>query len=341
MKHIKQLKISLIGIGHLGKIHCKLLTENQHIKNNSAQFVGVYDVNTLSAIQIAQQYNINYFNNIDDAISAADAIFIVAPTSFHYEIAKKCLEYGKHCFIEKPVAASIEEAKLLIHTSKQNPNLIIQVGHIERFNPAITAALQYNISPIFIEAHRLSQFRARATDVSVIHDLMIHDIDLILWLVNSPIKNIDANGVAVITNTIDIANARLNFENGTVANITASRISAKPMRKIRMFQNKCYISIDLAKSELDIFRMEDDNGENHPNAIPAAMLGEIDGLYDNSCIILEKPEIIPANAMANEQDAFIESILNETPPLINIVQATKALEVAEEIGKIINNNLIN
>jgi predicted dehydrogenase len=331
------MKISIIGTGHLGSIHCKLLKTNEHI-----DFVGLYDANSERANAISQEYNVKSFSNIEETILSSDAVIIVVPTVKHFEIANQCLKNGKHCFIEKPVTSTVNEAKELIEISKQNPKLKIQVGHIERFNPAVKSALQYDLNPMFIEAHRLSQFRPRATDVSVIHDLMIHDIDLVMWLVKSKVKSINANGLSVITNTVDIANARICFENGAVANLTASRISANPLRKIRFFQKFGYISVDLSKPNLDVFRLAKE-GENNTNAIPASMLGAIDNLSELGIpdinIVFEKPEIIPTNAMAEEQNSFINSILNNTNPLVTLEQATVALEVAEEIVKQIQNNL--
>ena len=378
------MKISIIGTGHLGKIHCKLLSENNLLTTNKqVEFIGLYDANTERASVIAREYKVKNFATVEETILASDAVIIVVPTVNHFEIAKQCLENGKHCFIEKPVTSTVAEANELLKIAKQNPKLKVQVGHIERFNPAIKAALNHtfpsrhcersvaihktekidchaeaarndggekdsdivnnssNFQPMFIEAHRLSQFRPRATDVSVIHDLMIHDIDLVLWLVKSKIKSISANGLSVITNTVDIANARICFENGAVANLTASRISANPLRKIRFFQKFCYISVDLSKPDLDIFRLAKE-GENNPNAITASMLGAIDNLDEldnanifknNINIVFEKPKIIPTNAIAEEQNTFITSILDNTEPLVTLEQATAALEVAEEIMK--------
>ena len=324
------MKISIIGAGYLGNFHCKLLKQNQQV-----DFVGLFDANSERAKQISQEYNVKSFATVEETVLKSDAVFIVVPTVHHFEIAKLCLENGKHCFIEKPVTSTASEAKQLVEIAKQNPKLKIKIGHIERFNPAMKEASKYDLNPMFIEAHRLSQFRPRATDISVVHDLMIHDIDLALWLVKSKIKTISANGISVITNTVDIANARLCFENGAVANLTASRLSATPLRKIRFFQKFSYVAADLSKPDLEVFRLSKE-GENNPNAVPASMLGAIDNLSDDMKIVFEKPEIIPTNAMEEEQKSFISSILNDTVPLVTLKEGALALEVAEEIMKQIN-----
>lgn len=329
-----KVKIAVIGTGHLGSIHCKLLKDNPLV-----DFVGVYDTNFELAQQKAAEHNTLAFKSINDAIKSADALIIVTPTVYHYSTAIQCIAEGKHCFIEKPVTSTMREARKLIGLANKNPRLKLQVGHIERFNPAVQAALKYDLNPMFIEAHRLSQFRPRATDVSVIHDLMIHDIDIVMWLVKSKVKKIDTNGLSVITNTVDIANARIQFENGSVANLTASRLSANPLRKIRFFQRFGYISIDMSKPDLDVFRLARD-GEDLKNAIPASMLGAIENFPINEMqdlnIVFEKPEILPSNAMVEEHNSFIQSIQADTKPLVTIESAAAALEVAEKIIKKIN-----
>lgn len=320
-----KIKTSIIGIGHLGKIHCNLL-----INNKLADFIGVYDIVPSNSQKIADKFNIKNFKSIDELIEQSESVIIAAPTSAHYEIAEKCLLASRHCFIEKPVTSTVEEAKKLASVAEKNKELVIQVGHIERFNPAIKALSKYPISPLFIEAHRLSQFKPRSIDVSVVHDLMIHDIDIVLWTVNSPIKSIDANGVNVITDTIDIANVRINFENGAVANLTSSRISAKPMRKMRFFQKFGYFSVDFAKPDIDVFRLTNDI---NPNTISANMLGDIAELDLGKHILFEKPEIIPSNAMEDEQTAFLNSIIKKEKSVMSLEAATKALEVAGIIVK--------
>ena len=268
----------------------------------------------------------------------SEAVFIVVPTTLHFEIAKKCLEHDKHCFIEKPVTSTTQQAKELLNIEKNKPYLTIQVGHIERFNPTIETLIKNPISPLFIESHRLSQFKLRAIDVSVIHDLMIHDIDLVLWLVNSPIKSIDANGVKVVTNTIDIANARIKFENGTVANLTSSRISAKPMRKMRFFQKSGYFSLDFTTPSIEIFKLTKELPSTSNTENIATMLGGIEELKLNKHIIFEKPIITPSNAIQEEQTSFLTSIINKKVPMVSLIEGYRALEVAEEISNQINNS---
>lgn len=332
---MNKLKVSVIGTGYLGNIHCKLLSNN-----NFVDFVGVYDIDNEKSSAIADEYKIKNFTNVEETITNSDALIIVVPTTQHYEIAMKCLAHGKHCFIEKPVTSTVSQANDLYNISLKNPHIKIQVGHIERFNPAVQAALKYPLEPMFIEAHRLTQFRPRATDVSVVHDLMIHDIDLVLWLVKSPVKSIDANGLSVITNTIDIANARIKFENGAVANLTASRLSVNSLRKIRFFQRFGYISIDLSNPNVDVFRLLEGD-ENCEHTIPASMLGSINTVsneLNDAKIVFENPKIIQTNAMADEQTAFIQSIINDTTPYVPLEQAIKSLEVAEKITELINPN---
>ncbi len=328
-----KIKISIIGTGHLGSIHCRLLKQNP-----MANFVGIYDINKNRADAIACELNVKPFESIEDTLENSEAVIITTPTSHHFNIAEICLKSNMHCFIEKPVTSSVDEANRLISIARRYPELVVQVGHIERFNPAMQAALKYDINPLFIETHRLSQFRPRAIDVSVIHDLMIHDIDIILWLTKSKIKNIEANGVNVITDTTDIANARISFENGTVANLTASRISAKPMRKMRLFQHFGYFSIDFAKPDIDVFRLATANDKAN-NMDIATILGDINAIKNSPDIIFEKPEIKAGNAMAEEQTEFIKCIINNKIPMVTLTSATEALHAAEEINNQITTNI--
>jgi len=326
---MNKIKVSVIGTGHLGRIHAKLWGENP-----LAELVGIYDLNPQRAKLIAEELNCAVFTDLSQAINASDAVTIAAPTVAHFEIAMECIAKQKHCLIEKPITATYKEAEELIKAAKNN-SALIQVGHVERFNPGIAALKDYTINPRFIEAHRLSQFRPRATDVSVIHDLMIHDIDIVLWLVKSEIKNIDANGVNVLTETTDIANARINFENGCTANITASRISANPMRKMRIFQPNAYISIDFAKPSVEVYRIEQEGAEAPLKSVPATMLGSIEEGTLKKNIYFEQPTIITINAIAEEQTAFANAIMLGSPIAVEAVEAAKALYVAEEISNMI------
>jgi len=325
---MSKLKVSVIGTGHLGSIHARLWKNNENI-----DFTGIFDVSVEKRVAIANELDCLSFESLDELLKSSDAVTIAAPTSLHYEIAKECIQRGIHCLIEKPITSVYSEAVELIRLANAH-NVLLQVGHVERFNPALSALENYNLNPLFIEAHRLSQFKPRAIDVSVVHDLMIHDIDIILWLVKSPVKHIEANGVAVLTNTPDIANARITFQNGAVANLTASRITARPMRKMRLFQRNCYFSIDFGKGDVEVFRLSDGN-EKTSEAIPATMLGSIDLGIQNKQILFEKPEVPQINAIAEEQNSFVDSIIHKTPIAVSAEEAAEALRIAEEISAMI------
>lgn len=326
------LRIAVLGTGHLGSIHAKLWSTAQN-----AHLVGVFDPDDAKARAIAEQHNCSSFSSVQEALLHVDAVAIAAPTSAHYALARQCLEAGKHCFIEKPITSSYAEAQSLIAIASER-GLVIQVGHVERFNPGLNALHSYNLAPMFIEAHRLAQFKPRATDVSVIHDLMIHDIDIVLWLVRSPVQQIDANGVAVLTDTPDIANARIRFENGCVANLTASRISQKQMRKMRLFQKDAYISIDFAAPSVEVFRLVDGDAPTTETGIPAFMLGNIDAGTQKRSIVFEKPDISPTNAIQLEQQAFVQAIGKHRPVAVSATEAAEALRVAEHIATLVEEN---
>ena len=325
---MSDLRVGVIGTGHLGRIHTKLWSEN-----TNADLIGIYDENPERRKLISEEFNCKQFDSVDELIHSCDALTIAVPTSLHHEVAMKCLNENKHCLIEKPITENYAQAKELIEAAKDK-NLLIQVGHVERFNPVIAAIKKYDINPMFVEAHRLSQFQPRAIDVSVIHDLMIHDIDILLWLIKSPVTDIDANGVGVLTDNIDIANARIKFANGAVANITASRISANPMRKMRIFQRNAYISLDFSKQNVEIFRLGDDAPED-AMTIPTTMLGQLEEALQNKNIIYEKPQVPELNAIAEEHTAFINAIKNNTPSAVGAYEASEALKIAEEIQAIV------
>jgi predicted dehydrogenase len=327
------LKVSVIGTGHLGSIHTKLWKENPTTK-----LLGIFDVSRIKAEQIAKEFDCIRFSTINDAIEQSDALIISVPTVNHFDIAMKCIDKGKHCLIEKPITHTYEQAKKLIEFAKLK-NVKIQVGHVERFNPAFAALKNYKVEPLFIEAHRLSQFKPRATDVSVIHDLMIHDIDIVLSLIKSNVVNIDANGVAVLTENPDICNARLTFSNGAVANLTASRISANPMRKMRIFQRDAYISVDFAKPDLKIFNILADGVTPPESKIPATMLGSIEAGITNKNIFFEKPDLPILNAIDEEQKAFAHAIVTNTKVPVSGEEAAEALRIAEEIAKLVSSQV--
>ncbi len=323
-----KVKIGVIGVGHLGSIHAKLWKNIE-----GAELVGVHDIIKDRSEQIASELEVKAFDNLEQAIEECDALTIAVPTSLHFGVASKCISANKHCLIEKPITNTFREAQALIEMASKN-NITIQVGHVERFNPVIAAIKSYNLNPLFIESHRLGQFKPRAQDVSVIHDLMIHDIDIILWIVNSKVKSIEANGVNVLTDTTDIANARITFENGCVANITASRISAHPMRKMRIFQKDAYLSLDFQEQKVEVYKIYDD--ESSPEiGMPATVLGSIETGLKNKNIFFELPPVHKTNAIADEQKAFINAINKVADNPIGAVEAAEALKVAEEIISII------
>lgn len=315
------IKIGVLGAGHLGKIHIRLLKEI-----DKYELIGFYDANPDAAKAVEEEFGIKAFNSIESLVELVDAVDIVTPTITHYDCASKAIKSSKHIFIEKPVTNTIEEAKILIGLSKE-ANVKVQVGHVERFNPAFIAARDYCSSPMFIETHRLAQFNPRGTDVSVVLDLMIHDIDIILSVVKSNIKRISASGVAVVSESPDIANARIEFDNGCVANLTASRISMKNMRKSRFFQKDAYISVDFLDKKVDVIRLNDVVGEADPLAVTID-LGNGKG---SKQIYFENPGISPTNAIKMELEAFADSIISNTTPLVSIDDGYKALDVAYKI----------
>ncbi|MEM1325128.1 MAG: Gfo/Idh/MocA family oxidoreductase [Bacteroidota bacterium] len=314
------LKIGVFGVGHLGKIHLKCL----QLLPNTFDIIGFYDTDEMQAKQVSETFGIKAFSNVQDLIAAIDVADIVVPTSFHYDIAKQVLEAGKHLFIEKPVTHSLIEAKELVELTEQQ-QVKAQVGHVERFNPALLALGDQILSPMFIEGHRLAHFNPRGTDVSVVLDLMIHDLDILLHLVDSPIAQVSASGVAVVSEQVDIANARIEFENGCVANLTASRMSLKQMRKMRLFQPDAYVSLDFLDKKAQIVQITDEAQHNSFGSLPTAK-GE-------RWISLKEPDIEPTNAIKMELAAFAQSIQNDTTPTVSIKDGYRALELAHRIIK--------
>lgn len=319
---MQKLDVSVIGVGHLGSLHAKMYSQL-----GCANLVGIFDVDGEKARNVARELGTKAFGTIDEAIEASDAVSIVTTTVAHYETADRSLRHGVHTFIEKPITETIEQARSLVALAEEK-HLKIQVGHIERFNPAILALESYELKPLFIESHRLAQFNPRGSDVAVVLDLMIHDIDLILSLVKSPVARIDANGVAVVSDTADIANARIQFHNGCVANVTASRISQQKMRKMRLFQQDAYISIDFAQGIAEVFRLVDE-GDSH--AKPTMLLGKIDQGTRKREIIYEQPEVKEVNALKYELELFVLAVINDKQPPVNGHDGMQALEVAREI----------
>ena len=316
------LKIGVFGAGHLGKIHIQQWQEIEEV-----EVVGFYDPDDTQAALTISQYQIPRFTDINALINAIDAADIVATTSSHYEIGKKCLIAGKHTFIEKPLAQTLEEAHELV-TMVKEANVKCQVGHVERYNPAFLALTEQSLQPMFIEAHRLAQFNPRGTDVSVILDLMIHDIDIVLCLVKSPVKRISASGVSVLSETADIANARIEFDNGCVANLTSSRISLKKMRKLRLFQRDAYIGIDFLEKKTEIIRMKEPDAPVGMMDFPVELRGG-----EKKMISVQLPEIAPLNAIRTELTEFAHAIIYDRPVRVSVYDGYQAMDVAHQILK--------
>ncbi len=317
------LKIGVLGAGHLGKIHIKCIQETE-VYN----LVGFYDPDDTNSAQVEKDFQIRRYPDIESLIRDVDVVDIVTPTISHFECAAQALRNFKHVFIEKPVVTSPEEARQLIDLSGE-AGVKVQVGHVERFNPAFTAAQPYFEQPVFVETHRLALFNPRGTDVPVILDLMIHDIDIVLSVVKSNIKKIHASGVAIVSDTPDIANARLEFDNGCVANLTASRISMKNMRKSRFFQKDAYISVDFLDKKAEILKLKSLKKDDVVD--PLAMVIDLGEGKGSKQIIFDKPDIKPVNAIKTELETFADAILNDTTPVVTIEDGYAALDVAYKI----------
>ncbi len=327
---MEKLKIGVIGTGHLGKLHTKMFCE---IAN--CELIGIYDSNTSQAETVGKEFDTKIFNNIDDLLTSVDAVSVAATTSAHYELVKKSLLNSKHVFVEKPITATITEAEEIVKLAEAK-KLNLQVGHIERFNPALISLDKYILEPMFIQTDRLAQFNPRGTDVAVVLDLMIHDIDIILSLVNSNVKHVDASGVAVVSDTIDIANARLQFDNGAVANVTASRISQKKMRKMRIFQRDNYLSLDFITGVSEVFRLMPVDEKVDSTLIS---FGEIGVGDKKKRIVYEQPEIKEINALKYELELFVNSVLQKEKPKVSGEDGLRALKVAEIIMQKIEESL--
>lgn len=315
------LKIGVIGAGHLGKIHIRLLKEIEQF-----ELVGFFDLDEENRKKVEQEFGVKAFADMDELIAMVDVVDVVTPTLAHFDCASKALKLSKHVFIEKPITNTVEEAKQLIYLSEE-ANVKVQIGHVERFNPAFTSALPFINNPMFIETHRLAQFNPRGTDVPVVLDLMIHDIDIVLSVVKSNIKKINASGVAVVSDTPDIANARIEFDNGCVANLTASRISLKNMRKTRMFQRDAYISVDFLEKQAEVVKLKNVVGEPDPLSVTLD-LGNGKGKKQ---IYFDKPKVTEVNAIKEELTQFAISIIDNTTPMVTIHDGFNALDVAHKI----------
>ncbi|MFH1297397.1 MAG: Gfo/Idh/MocA family oxidoreductase [Bacteroidota bacterium] len=326
------LKIGVLGAGHLGKIHIRCIKDIPGFN-----LIGFYDPNPEIAAQIEKEFNVTNFGSLDELVEAVDVVDIVTPTVSHFECAAKSLKRYKHVFIEKPIVTSLHEARELIKIAGE-ANVKVQVGHVERFNPAFLAVESYFHKPMFIESHRLAQFNPRGTDVPVILDLMIHDIDIILSVVKANIRKISASGVPVVSDTPDIANARIEFDNGCVANLTASRISLRSMRKSRFFQKDTYISVDFLNKEVEVVRIQNLDPKSTSPALFTIDLGPEKGIKQ---IFFNKPEVKPLNAIKAELESFHSAIVNNTIPPVTINDGYSALEVAYQIIEKINQSAAN
>ncbi|MFN2458888.1 MAG: Gfo/Idh/MocA family protein [Chitinophagaceae bacterium] len=321
------LRVGVFGTGHLGKFHLNNWKEIEDVK-----LAGFFDPDDNVAEVVKKTYELERFTDEDALIRACDIVDVVAPTNVHFAICEKAIKRGKHVFVEKPMANTMKEAFKLVKLVQES-NVKLQVGHVERFNPAFLAVKDLDLNPMFIEVHRLAQFDPRGTEVSVILDLMIHDIDIVLSLVKSDVKNIAASGVAVITDTPDIANVRIEFNNGCVANLTSSRISMKKMRKMRLFQKDAYTAIDFLNKKTEVIRLKESEDEN-------AFVFDIDTPHGTRTIAIVNPHIPEVNAIKIELQEFVKAIKNNTPPVVNEIDGLKAMEVAHHILQKINTNLI-
>jgi predicted dehydrogenase len=323
------LKVGVFGTGHLGKFH---LNNWQLIAD--AEIVGFYDPNDDTATEIANKYKIKRFTDPGALMNICDAVDIIAPTPTHFSLCEMAIRKGKHVFVEKPLANDMEEARTLLKLVKES-NIKLQVGHVERFNPAFLALEGIPLQPMFIEVHRLAEFNPRGTEVSVILDLMIHDIDIILHIVKSEVKNIYSSGVAVMTDTPDIANVRIEFNNGCVANLTSSRISMKKMRKMRIFQKDAYIGVDFLNKKSEIISL------NHSENITDGFSFEIETMNGTKSILVRNPEVPDINAILLELEKFTDSVLQNKPTLVSELDGYRAMDIAHQILQKIKYNSIN
>jgi predicted dehydrogenase len=321
------LKVGVFGVGHLGKFHLNNWKEIDGVK-----LIGFFDPNNDNAKEVTEKYGLKRFMDEDKLMDACDIIDVITPTNQHYDICMKAVRKGKHVFVEKPITHTLQEGKNLVNMVRE-ANVKLQVGHVERFNPAYLAVKDLNLNPMFIEVHRLAQFNPRGTEVSVILDLMIHDIDIILSLVKSDVKSIAASGVAVMTETPDIANVRIEFNNGCVANLTSSRISMKKMRKMRLFQKDAYIGIDFLEKKTEIIKLKQPEDEN-------VFSFDIDTPNGKKTIAIATPSIEPLNAIKLELTSFVDAIVNNKPTQVTEIDGYLAMEVAHQILDKINNTSI-
>lgn len=319
-KNMTRIKTAVVGVGSLGRHHLKWYAQLEQ-----SDLVGLYDIDTDKSHKYAEQYKVRAFESLDELISRAEAVSIVVPTSAHFEVASQVIQSNTHCLIEKPITATLDEATKLQHLASDK-GVTVSVGMIERFNPAVQALNDLDVQPSFIEAHRLAAFDPRGTDVAVILDLMIHDIDLAIYLIQSKVTDIQASAVAVISERADIANARLTFENGAVANLTASRISLQPMRKLRLFQRSGYFSLDLAAKQADIYLLDKNGDSKGALRIPIGTSGRD--------LLFTKRTDTGEDMLGQELSSFLRAVSDNSAPAVSISEATESLRVALEVAKI-------
>ena len=323
------LKVGVFGVGHLGKFHL-----NNWKEIPGVEITGFYDPDDKNANEVVEKYKIKRFESPEKLLNEIDAADIVAPTDHHFVLCEAAIKRGKHVFVEKPLARSMDEAHALVKLVKES-NIKLQVGHVERFNPAFLAVKDLKLNPMFIEVHRLAQFNPRGTEVSVILDLMIHDIDIILSIVKSDVKYISASGVGVMTETPDIANVRIEFNNGCVANLTSSRISMKKMRKIRIFQKDAYIGIDFLNKKSEVIKLKDDETDN-----ASVFTFDIETMNGKKSIAISNPSVPEVNAIKKELEEFKNSIDKNTRTIVSEIDGLMAMDVAHQILQKIGNNII-
>jgi predicted dehydrogenase len=322
------LKVGIFGVGHLGKFHL-----NNWVNMPDVDIIGFYDPLNENAEEVEKKYGLKRFPSPAALLDEIDAADIVAPTNFHFELCEAAIKKGKHIFVEKPLVNTMQEAQTILQLAKES-NLKIQVGHVERFNPAFLALQEVSMKPMFIEVHRLAQFNPRGTEVSVVLDLMIHDIDIILSIVKSPVKNIYASGVAVMTDTPDICNARIEFDNGCVANLTSSRISMKKMRKMRLFQKDAYIGIDFLEKKAEVIKLKEEQDIRSFNF-------DIETPTGKKTIAIASPVVKENNAILEELISFVNAINNNTPTAVNELDGFWAMEIAHQILQKIGNQKLD
>lgn len=323
------IRIGLVGVGHLGKIHLKLLKESE-----AFELIGIFDENESVRNRLSEEGN-HVFSSFEELMDNVDAVDIVTPTVSHFELAKQAILAEKHVFIEKPITRTLEEAEELLALLRHAPHIKAQVGHVERFNPGFLAVADHEMNPMFIEGHRLAIYNPRGTDVSVVFDLMIHDLDIVLSVVGHPIKSVQASGVGVISASTDIANARIEFENGAVANLTASRISVKNMRRLRFFQRNTYLAVDFLTKSAEVFRLTDDE----ESAAKSGLSFPLDNGDEKRFLVFEQPVSPPVNSILLELEEFGQAISEGTPIKVGIEAGYNALKAAHQIATKIEESL--